>query len=1683
MYSLNLISCLILLGLGSIYVLTKPLSVGNKIPSVDSNGIARHGEIYLDEIALALVQNIEDSESSSDEEGLIFTEPYIPADDSNNVSAPAGVPVTGNSGSNGSIIGSETKVNGPTSGTGNNNSKSGVVTSPDGNQTNIGQTTVQNDGTIVDNQGNTVAKVNPNGSVVDNNGNVVGKIDNDNNVVDNNGNTVATVGDNGSVTPITPIAVPVVGNNGGNGGGVPTNNNNNGGNNGGAPTNNNNNGGNNGGAPTNNNSGSKSGIVTAPDGSTTNIADSTVDPNGNIVDPSGNVVGKINDNGSVVDSKGNPVGSIDNNGNVVDNNGNTVANVDGNTGKITSTPVSSNLNNPQDAANRGIKNRRGGELLYVLLPCFALLCGTGALAKKMLTNGDNAGNPKSENEPLTEMNNVAPVEEEPIEYAPVEYANTKTNGYGPVAGAGAGPSGTTTTKTTKTTTTTYHSGAPKNMNAYQTNNIGSTDLPAVETGPSMNSLIRDEFVNNKTSNVSNVMLPAVLGGAAAASSSKTTKSYNTAPSVNTKKTTTTTTTTTTTKSSTSPKSTKTYKSAPLTPSDLETNDSTYNNKYATSTSSKSKYLFGAAPLAAGAYSSSKQSSKTKNTTSYNNVPVLGGNEEEEIIEEYIVEHGPKSPKFTTKNTVNVAAAAPQEIVEEEYIVEEGSRKPKKTIKKTTKTTTTYRTIYKNGVPVQVPVSEEETSDMKNIATGAAAAGAAGAAAAASSSSKDAKAENPYMSMIPSVIETIVKHSIPMGDRAEEEKNNDLKKLMTMANVSLPEILGGGSSSSENRNTTTTTTTTTTTETRESSKNPKKTVKKTVYKTIYKNGLPVQVPVEEEEEEVVKVMKSPKLKGINKRVTTYNINDKDAQDAPVIEEFSLSPKEASTEELPAEFKEYTEEFEVPSHKATKQKTIKKYVTVYKTVYKNGKPVEVVENIEIPEGKTPEEVIAALPKESMAEKRTVKQTVIEKPVKESVIEERIVKPSVVKAPKVQSVKKYVTTYKTTYKNGVPVEETTETEDLPGPITETNNTRAENTTIEDAKSPKMKKIKKVTTYKTIYKNGKPVEVIEEVPEETIITAAPALITTKNVTVPEEDTEITLGDKKTKKIINKVKKPSEETEEIYEEYIIEEGADPKNLKRTVYRNGVPVTEDTDITIPIDGEQTEEMYEEYVIEDGKEKSVKKTFYRNGVEVPESEVSIRDVNARSSASSPYMKLAPTIIENIVKYAIPGNKNDGEADFANLMGKVTEIATTVIPSTETKEVVSTEPQTTGNISTKEIITTKKGPVTTKQGPGSRYSSKTRTKIVDGKEVEETEEVYEEYIIEDGKEKTVKRTVYINGVEVPNGENKTRDLSASSPYMKLAPSVISYIVKYAIPGANNDSKTDLADLMGQMTSITGLLGDKKEGEEEPNFPLRIPLEDKGIRSSESEVDNIVESREGLPSIIEEDENLPMENNRSTETTYETKKFEKHTLPKRSSSKRLSLELKAAVAMEIAKLENEINEETKNIPRPRKQSITNNKALIRKESEQSIKAMAEGCLVRKPSNASSSAKSSSVIEEWSGPIFDKKVFEVVIEHIPQLPDEVKLNIGDLVEVKQVFEDGWAYGINTATKIDGTFPVNCLGEEREPNKNGRYVPRLIRVFQARDEAGKKDIEDEEKFKNELSEYAKKKKELKMKKQQKKRK
>ncbi|KAG4103651.1 hypothetical protein H8356DRAFT_1030318 [Neocallimastix lanati (nom. inval.)] len=1994
MYSLNLLSCLILLVLGSIYVLTKPLSIGNTVPTdgntdpTDANTLAFPDKIFLDDIALALVQNF-DEESSSDDEGLIFDEGVVPAD---NTAGAAGA-AAGKTGSNGSIIGSNSgKTNGndnvsgtpkPVSGNNNNGNvsgtpKPGVVTAPDGTTTDLSNSTIK-DGKVVDSKGNTVGTVGNDGKITDSKGNTVGTVS-DGKIVDNNGNTVANVGNDGKVAPVAPVSG-------------------------------NNNNGNVSGTP-------KPGVVTAPDGTTTDFSNSTIKDN-KVVDSNGNTIANVDKNGNIVDNKGNTVANLDPNGNITDNNGNTVANVDNN-GNVNAAPVGNTVNNqaPEiiDQNARDSKNSKGGSVLYYTLPILGLVGGAGAFLYKNKYLDDVIGKTPS-NETVTEMSNVGRPGDAPTAAAVgPNGGSTTTNSktvygsqlpYDVVNANQAGPSTTTTT-----TTTTRYGNGPKAATAAPVNtasNIGREQdisggaLPTIESGPSMDTLIKDQYTSpineNKSGDIG--ILPAVLAagataGAVAASkdpkkttktTTKTTYYTNNAPTTETiyetrygpagpikdvKN----------VQSSTSPKKNITsttkyiYPAAdrPFTTSTTKTyttnnapstETTTYENRYGPSTSGKTtktttttttknsfdpKYMAAAAPLAAGAAlaASKKKSEKEKPKTvkemvnSYNTIsnkekvlPVVPGKKtnDEEIVEEYIVEHGKKSPKKTVKRTVyktiyrngvpvqvpveegdssspkdlSTGSESPEEIVEE-YIIEEDSKKPKKTTKKTI---TTYKTIYRNGVPVQVPVTKEVDGPVV---------------------AETKEATNPYMGMVPMIIETIVKHSTPLGDKAEDEKKNDLKKLISKVTEINPD-------SKEQVETYLL-----------KNKGPKKTVKRTVYKTIYRNGVPVQVPVDEEVSETSetssKSMKSPKLKGLKKRITTYVT--KDGKEVPVTEEFSLNPKDVSPEELPEEYKEFSsEEIVVPTSKSPKQKTIKKYITVYKTIYKNGKPQEVVENIEVPEGKTPEEVLASLPRDTRVkptnndkiEKRYVTSNVIEPPTKESVAEERVVKPTTVKSPKIHSVKKFVTTYKTTYKNGVPVEEVTESEDLPDQST-TEKTYSPNDTTtleeENIKSPKLKTIKKVTTYKTIYKNGVPVEVVEEEPEEIVLEAYPALVDQSNVVPPEEDSEETLikspkytgkkltpgkkglpeekveeyvlvngvkkpkktikktiyktiykngvpvqvpvevdernvpvkdgkdteevveeyvienGVKKPKKTIKKtiyktiykngvpVKVPVEETEtktkkivkkaptttgddleEIIEEYIIEEGEDgkpKKTVKRTTYRNGVPVAEEYDEVdeIPKDAMETEEVVEEYEIEEGKnqppktlKKTVYKTIYQNGVPV-KVPVSVEDQSTtRDIGSNPYMKLAPSVIETIVKYALPNAKdNDSKADLDNLLGQVTNI---------TKD--ATAPQSNDRGFVSDMVTHAVANKITNSITGGNNDNpymKLAPSII---------ETIVKYALPNAKDNDSKAdldnllgqvtniTKLLGSREAP--ENQTRDATApqsndrgfvsdmvthavankitnsitggnnDNPYMKLAPSIIETIVKYALPNAkDNDSKADLDNLLGQVTNITKLLGSReapegqtreisKDGEEiveeylieegedgkpkktvkrttyrngvpvheefdevseipddameteevveeyeieegkektlkktvfkngvqvseesttegKPNFRFRIPPSE-GIRTIDGE--EYEYEYEALPSITEEDESQPMEDNRMMETTSSTeaRNFRKRQLPKRSSSKRLSAELKAAVIAEIAKLENEINEETKYIPQPRKQSISQGierktsrkqsmpQSLERKESKQSIKAMAEGCLVRKPSNASS-IRSNYSVEDWSGPVFEKKVFEVILEHTPQLPDEVKLNLGDLVEVKQVFEDGWAYGINTATKVDGTFPVICLGEEREPNKNGRYVPRLIRVFQAREEAGKKEIEDEEKFKQDLTEFAKKKKEYKLKKQHK---
>lgn len=54
--------------------------------------------------------------------------------------------------------------------------------------------------------------------------------------------------------------------------------------------------------------------------------------------------------------------------------------------------------------------------------------------------------------------------------------------------------------------------------------------------------------------------------------------------------------------------------------------------------------------------------------------------------------------------------------------------------------------------------------------------------------------------------------------------------------------------------------------------------------------------------------------------------------------------------------------------------------------------------------------------------------------------------------------------------------------------------------------------------------------------------------------------------------------------------------------------------------------------------------------------------------------------------------------------------------------------------------------------------------------------------------------------------------------------------------------------------------------------------------------------------------------------------------------------------------------------------------------------------------------------------ETMEVVFNYVPNLSDEIYLYVGDPVIVKCKFDDGWGYGFNMTTKMEGSFPLACV-------------------------------------------------------------
>jgi len=64
------------------------------------------------------------------------------------------------------------------------------------------------------------------------------------------------------------------------------------------------------------------------------------------------------------------------------------------------------------------------------------------------------------------------------------------------------------------------------------------------------------------------------------------------------------------------------------------------------------------------------------------------------------------------------------------------------------------------------------------------------------------------------------------------------------------------------------------------------------------------------------------------------------------------------------------------------------------------------------------------------------------------------------------------------------------------------------------------------------------------------------------------------------------------------------------------------------------------------------------------------------------------------------------------------------------------------------------------------------------------------------------------------------------------------------------------------------------------------------------------------------------------------------------------------------------------------------------------------------------SMVLSEYKEDSF----YNAKFNYEPSMEDEMKININDRVLVKEIFNDGWAYGENKTTEACGIFPINRL-------------------------------------------------------------
>ncbi|KAJ3382035.1 hypothetical protein HDU92_004989 [Lobulomyces angularis] len=123
-----------------------------------------------------------------------------------------------------------------------------------------------------------------------------------------------------------------------------------------------------------------------------------------------------------------------------------------------------------------------------------------------------------------------------------------------------------------------------------------------------------------------------------------------------------------------------------------------------------------------------------------------------------------------------------------------------------------------------------------------------------------------------------------------------------------------------------------------------------------------------------------------------------------------------------------------------------------------------------------------------------------------------------------------------------------------------------------------------------------------------------------------------------------------------------------------------------------------------------------------------------------------------------------------------------------------------------------------------------------------------------------------------------------------------------------------------------------------------------------------------------------------------------------------------------------------------------LTRQKKTQSFgKTIGETPIPYKNNSNDVDASSQSTLNADKNAISVAETMQAIYNYVPNLSDEIYLYIGDPIIVKNSFDDGWALGYNMTTKMEGSFPLACVGpfnEGQRGNGEASWIDRNSSLY-----------------------------------------